>query len=71
MGICSPQEHRLKTGENVLIRSAAPDDVQALIVHRREIIEEGRQPQEVKLGPGQYVDGILMYRFVTSAAGVT
>jgi RimJ/RimL family protein N-acetyltransferase len=27
-------------------------------------IEEGRQPKEMKLGPGQYVDAILMYRFV-------
>jgi RimJ/RimL family protein N-acetyltransferase len=27
-------------------------------------IEEGRQPKDMKLGPGQYVDAILMYRFV-------
>ena len=27
-------------------------------------VEEGRQPREAKLGPGQYADVILMYRFV-------
>ena len=27
-------------------------------------VEEGRRPREVKLGPRQYVDDILMYRFV-------
>ena len=27
-------------------------------------VEEGRRPREMKLGPGQYVDDILMYRFV-------
>jgi RimJ/RimL family protein N-acetyltransferase len=27
-------------------------------------VEEGRRPKEVKLAPGQYVDDILMYRFV-------
>jgi len=27
-------------------------------------VEEGRRPNEVKLGPGEYVDDVLMYRFV-------
>jgi RimJ/RimL family protein N-acetyltransferase len=27
-------------------------------------VEEGRRPREVKMGPGQYVDDILMYRLV-------
>jgi len=27
-------------------------------------VEEGRRPREVKIGPDQYVDDILMYRFV-------
>lgn len=27
-------------------------------------VEEGRRPREMKLGPGQYVDNILMFRFV-------
>ena len=31
--------------------------------------EEGRQPREIKLGPGEYVDNILMYRF-TRPAGI-
>ena len=26
-------------------------------------LEEGRQPREMKLGPGEYTDNILMYRF--------
>ncbi|MEZ6054954.1 MAG: GNAT family N-acetyltransferase [Planctomycetaceae bacterium] len=29
--------------------------------------EEGRRQREVKLGPGQYLDDILMYRFVDVA----
>jgi RimJ/RimL family protein N-acetyltransferase len=27
-------------------------------------VEEGRQPKEVKMGPNEYEDVILMYRFV-------
>jgi RimJ/RimL family protein N-acetyltransferase len=27
-------------------------------------IEEGRRPREIRLGPGEYADDILMYRFV-------
>ncbi len=27
-------------------------------------VEEGRRPREVKLGPEEYVDDVLMYRFV-------
>jgi ribosomal protein S18 acetylase RimI-like enzyme len=27
-------------------------------------IEEGRRPREIKMGPGEYVDEILMFRFV-------
>jgi RimJ/RimL family protein N-acetyltransferase len=27
-------------------------------------VEEGRRPREMKLGPGWYVDDVLMYRFV-------
>jgi RimJ/RimL family protein N-acetyltransferase len=26
--------------------------------------EEGRQPREFKIGPGEYADGVLMCRFV-------
>jgi RimJ/RimL family protein N-acetyltransferase len=27
-------------------------------------VEEGRRPREMKLGPGRYVDDVLMFRFV-------
>ena len=27
-------------------------------------VEEGRQPREIRLAPGRYVDQVLMYRFV-------
>jgi RimJ/RimL family protein N-acetyltransferase len=27
-------------------------------------VEEGRRPREIKMGPGEYVDEILMFRFV-------
>jgi RimJ/RimL family protein N-acetyltransferase len=37
----------------------------AIRLYRRlGFVEEGRRPREVKLGPGQYVDDILMFRFV-------
>lgn len=29
-------------------------------------IEDGRRPKAIKLGPGEYVDEVLMYRFVKS-----
>jgi RimJ/RimL family protein N-acetyltransferase len=39
----------------------------AIRVYRKlGFVEEGRRPREMKLGPGQYVDDILMYRFVKS-----
>ncbi|MGO8746719.1 MAG: N-acetyltransferase family protein [Thermoguttaceae bacterium] len=31
---------------------------------RLGFVEEGRQPREIKLGPGEYADNVLMYRFV-------
>ncbi len=30
--------------------------------------EEGRRPHDVRIGPGRYVDAILMYRFVKTPA---
>jgi len=38
---------------------------QAIRLYRKlGFVEEGRRPREMKLGPGQYVDDIMMYRFV-------
>jgi RimJ/RimL family protein N-acetyltransferase len=34
---------------------------------RLGFVEEGRQPREIKLGPGEYADNVLMYRFVGSS----
>lgn len=31
-------------------------------------VEEGRQPKQIKLGPGRYEDVVLMYRFVKERA---
>jgi RimJ/RimL family protein N-acetyltransferase len=37
----------------------------AIRLYRKlDFVEEGRRPRELKLGPGQYVDDILLYRFV-------
>jgi RimJ/RimL family protein N-acetyltransferase len=37
----------------------------AIQLYRRlGFVEEGRRPNEVKLGPGQYVDTVAMHRFV-------
>jgi RimJ/RimL family protein N-acetyltransferase len=37
----------------------------AIGLYRRfGFIEEGRRPREVKLGPDEYVNDVLMYRFV-------
>lgn len=32
-------------------------------------VEEGRRPREVKLGPDEYIDDVLMYRFVDESNG--
>jgi hypothetical protein len=40
-------------------------NTRAIAIYRRfEFVEEGRRIKEVKLGPGEYVDDILMYRLV-------
>ena len=41
MGVIAAQEHRLKTDESIVVRSPVPDDLRALLAHRREIFEEG------------------------------
>lgn len=41
------------------------DNAPAIALYRRfGFREEGRRPREVRRGPGDYVDDILMYRFV-------
>lgn len=41
------------------------DNERAIALYRRfGFQEEGRRPREVRRGPGDYVDDILMYRFV-------
>jgi RimJ/RimL family protein N-acetyltransferase len=48
-----------------LVLSVFATNVRAIGLYRKfGFVKEGRQPQEVKLGPGQYVDNILMHRFV-------
>ena len=36
---------------------------------RLGFVEEGRRPKQIKLGPGQYVDEVLMGRFVKPGLG--
>ena len=39
-------------------------NVDAIRLYRRlGFVEEGRQPREMRLGDGEYVDNVLMYRF--------
>jgi len=40
MGRIEPREYELKTGEKLIVRSAAPDDAEALITHARLILAE-------------------------------
>ena len=45
--------------------SVFANNVDAIRLYERlGFVEEGRQPREIKLGPGEYVDNILMYRLV-------
>ncbi|MGQ9586196.1 MAG: GNAT family N-acetyltransferase [Anaerolineae bacterium] len=47
------------------------DNARALALYRRfGFQEEGRRPREVRRGPGEYVDDILMYRFVKELSAV-
>ena len=44
--------------------SVFANNVDAIRLYERlGFVEEGRQPREMKLGPGEYADNILMYRF--------
>ncbi|HEY2253162.1 MAG TPA: GNAT family N-acetyltransferase [Planctomycetaceae bacterium] len=62
MGTITSQQFRLKTGDNVVIRSALPEDVPSLLVHRREIIEEGEfvvtRPEEFDFSEEQELQRI-------------
>ena len=41
------------------------NNVDAIRLYQRlGFVEEGRRPREMKMGPGQYADDLLMYRFV-------
>ena len=47
--------------------SVLATNCRAIKLYRRfGFVEEGRRINEVKLGPGQYVDDVLMYRFVSA-----
>ena len=40
-------------------------NVDAIRLYQRlGFVEEGRQPRELKVGPGEYTDNVLMYKFV-------
>ena len=48
--------------------SVFANNVDAIRLYERlGFVEEGRQPREMKLGPGEYVDNILMYRLTRPA----
>ncbi|MAG93477.1 MAG: GNAT family N-acetyltransferase [Planctomycetaceae bacterium] len=50
-----------------LALSVAPANERALCLYRKfGFLEEGRRIREIKLGPGDYEDDILMYRLVDS-----
>ena len=65
MGIISPQEHRLNTGENVLVRSATADDALALVDQVKTVIVEGEFmvtcPEEFHVTQEQERDSIRQY----------
>jgi RimJ/RimL family protein N-acetyltransferase len=50
--------------EKVGIGVLASNEPAIRLYRKSGFVEEGRQPKEIKIGPGQYEDVILMYRFV-------
>jgi RimJ/RimL family protein N-acetyltransferase len=49
--------------EKVGIGVLASNEPAIRLYQKSGFVEEGRQPKEIKIGPGQYHDVILMYRF--------
>ncbi|UCE98939.1 MAG: hypothetical protein JSV82_07075 [Planctomycetota bacterium] len=65
MGKIKSKEYELKTGEKAIIRTADADDVQAILEHAQSVLaEEGHRVRGIKIADGNYVDDILMYKFV-------
>jgi ribosomal protein S18 acetylase RimI-like enzyme len=52
--------------ENVRLGVFATNDKAIHLYHKMGFVEEGRRPQDVKLGDGHYVDTIFMHRFTHS-----
>jgi RimJ/RimL family protein N-acetyltransferase len=52
--------------EKVGLGVFSTNEVAIRLYRKFGFIDEGRQPKEVKLGPDEYVDVILMYRFCDS-----
>ena len=50
--------------EKVALLVVAPNTAALALYRKMGFIEEGRRFQEIRLGPGQYVDDILMYQWV-------
>jgi len=50
--------------EKVALAVFATNESAMRLYRKMGFAEEGRRPREVKLGSGEYVDDILMYRFV-------
>lgn len=80
MGQLSRQVHRRKSGDSLGLRSAHIDDAQALLDHGKAIVDEGEifvtSPDEYIFTLEQeqdwirqYVDDLLMYRFVKGMTG--
>jgi RimJ/RimL family protein N-acetyltransferase len=49
---------------NVSLEVFATNSVAIRLYKKLGFAEEGLRPREVKFGPGRYVDGVAMYRFV-------
>jgi len=52
--------------ERVGLRALSTNERALHLYSRVGFVEDGRRPKAIKLGPGHYVDEVLMYRFVKS-----
>ena len=50
--------------EKIALAVFANNEPAIRLYRKLGFVEEGRRPREMKLGPGQYEDDIMMYRFV-------